>query len=141
MEFSPQQIVRRVLVIDDDISIGPAIQAILARRCCETVIAPRAYEGIRALEQSTFDIVMVDLFMPGLSGLDAIKHIRSLSTMPIIAMSGFRLRSTLDSVDYLGRAARHGATLCIRKPFSSEQLVNSIEWTRNFMAKTERPKH
>ena len=107
------------------------VQSILSGRRCETAITPRAYAGIRALQQSRFDVVMVDIFMPGLSGLDTIKNIRLGSSVPIIAMSGFRLRSSDDAVDYLGLAAQRGATLCMRKPFLPAQLIEAIDWCRS----------
>jgi CheY-like chemotaxis protein len=137
MELSPQWIangagasaaeLRRVLVIDDDDCIGAAIQAILAGRRCETVHESRACAGIQRLEQSAFDVVLIDIFLKGLSGLDAIEYIRRGSSIPIIAMSGFRLRSSVDAVDYLAMAALRGATLCMRKPFKSMQLIEAIE--------------
>jgi CheY-like chemotaxis protein len=139
MEFSPQQIMgrvedpvkssRRILVIDDDACIGAAIQAILCRRRCQTVLAPRSIAGIEALQQTPFDVVMLDIFMPGLSGLDALDHIRRDSSIPIIAMSGFRLRSSADRVDYLAMAAQRGATLCMRKPFTAAELIKAVDWT------------
>ena len=137
MELSPQGIangagsaaneLRRVLVIDDDDCIGAAIQAILAGRRCETVHESRACAGIQRLEQSAFDVVMIDIFLKGLSGLDAIEYIRRGSSIPIIAMSGFRLRSSVDAVDYLAMAALRGATFCMRKPFKSVQLIEAVE--------------
>ncbi len=137
MEFPPQRIaigttastadMRRVLVIDDDDCIGAAIRAILAGRRCETVHESRACAGIQRLEQTAFDVVMVDIFLKGLSGLDAIEYIRRGSSIPIIAMSGFRLRSSVDAVDYLAMAAVRGATLCMRKPFKSMQLIEAVE--------------
>lgn len=137
MELSPQRIangasasaleLRRVLVIDDDDCIGTAIQAILAGRRCETVHESRACAGIQRLEQSRFDVVMIDIFLRGLSGLDAIEYIRRGSSIPIIAMSGFRLRSSMDAVDYLAMAEQRGATYCMRKPFKSVQLIEAVE--------------
>jgi CheY-like chemotaxis protein len=147
MEFSPQQLTgaieypaqqaRRVLVIDDDGCVGAAIQSILARRRYQTVLAPRAGAGIQALQQSQFDLVMVDIFMPGLSGLDTIEHIRRSSPIPIIAMSGFRLRSSADSVDCLEMAVRLGATLCLRKPFQPAQLIDAVEWSSGLRGRFE----
>jgi CheY-like chemotaxis protein len=118
----------RILVIDDDACVSTAIRAILARRQCETVLASRAHAGIFALQTSGFDVVMVDLFMPGMNGLDTITRIRSQSAVPIIAMSGFRLRNSLDSdQDFLGMAILRGATTSLRKPFSPPQLVAAID--------------
>jgi CheY-like chemotaxis protein len=71
---------------------------------------------------------MVDLFMPGMNGLDTITRIRSESVVPIIAMSGFRLRNSLDAdKDFLGMAKLRGATTLLRKPFSPPQLVAAID--------------
>ncbi|MGJ5180134.1 response regulator [Bradyrhizobium oligotrophicum] len=117
----------RVLVIDDDESVGAAIKAFLARRRCRTELASGAYAGIQALRLSNFDVVLVDLFMSGMSGLDAIGYIRQRSAVPIIAMSGFRLRSSLEPIDYLDSALQRGASCCIRKPFSSHQLIEAID--------------
>jgi CheY-like chemotaxis protein len=118
----------RILVIDDDACVSAAIQAILARRQCETVLASRAHAGIHSFQASEFDVVMVDLFMPGMNGLDTITRIRSESAVPIIAMSGFRLRNSLDpDQDFLGMAKLRGATISLRKPFSPPQLVAAID--------------
>ena len=118
----------RILVIDDDACVGTAIQTILARRHCETVIASRAHAGIHAFQASGFDVVMVDLFMPGMNGLDTITRIRSESKVPIVAMSGFRLRNSLDAdQDLLGMAMLRGATTSLRKPFSPPQLLAAID--------------
>lgn len=139
MEFSPQQITDRagcpvkpsprILVIDDDASVGAAIQTILCRRHCQTVLAPRFIAGFQELQQSSFDVVMLDIFMPGLCGLDGLDHIRRDSSIPVIAMSGFRLQSSADRVDYLAMAAQRGATLCMRKPFTAAELIKAVDWT------------
>jgi DNA-binding NtrC family response regulator len=121
----------RVLVIDDDDCVGAAIRSILSRSKSETVLAGRAHAGIHALQSSSFDVVIVDLFMPGLSGLDAIAYIRRGSEIPIIAMSGFRLRNSANSIDYLGMAMQRGASTFIRKPFASQQLIEAINRSLN----------
>jgi CheY-like chemotaxis protein len=121
----------RILVIDDDECVGAAIRAILGRHNGETLLVSRAYAGIQALESSGFDVVLVDLFMPGLNGLDTIAHIRRGSSIPIVAMSGFRLRNSSDSIDYLGMAIQRGASTFIRKPFAPRQLVEAIDRSIN----------
>jgi two-component system response regulator (stage 0 sporulation protein F) len=127
-EPMPARAPRRILVIDDDACVGTAIQAILALRSCETVTASRAHAGIHTFQASGFDVVMVDLFMPGMNGLDTITRIRNQSAVPIIAMSGFRLRNSLDpDQDFLGMAKLRGATISLRKPFSPPQLVAAID--------------
>src|SRR3954466_12352504 len=116
-----------VLVVDDDESVGAAIQAILSRRNYRTELASGAYAGIQALASSRFDVALVDLFMNGMSGIDAIAHMRQQFDISIIAMSGFRLRSSLDPIDYFGTAIQRGASMCIQKPFSPRELVEAID--------------
>jgi CheY-like chemotaxis protein len=129
----------RILVIDDDACVSTAIQAILARHRYDTVLASRAHAGIHAFQASQFDVVMVDLFMPGMNGLDTITRIRSKSAVPIIAMSGFRLRNSLDpDQDFLGMAILRGATTSLRKPFSPPQLVAAIDRGFGLASLTER---
>jgi DNA-binding response OmpR family regulator len=127
-EQIPAKAEPRILVIDDDACVGTAIQAILALHHCETVTVSRAHAGIHAFQASEFDVVIVDLFMPGMNGLDTITRIRSESMVPIIAMSGFWLRNSLDPQrNVLGMAKLRGATISLRKPFSSPQLVAAID--------------
>ena len=129
----------RILVIYDDACVSTAIQAILARHQYDTVLASRAHAGIHAFQASQFDVVMVDLFMPGMNGLDTIARIRSKSAVPIIAMSGFRLRNSLDpDQDFLGMAILRGATTSLRKPFSPPQLVAAIDRGLGLASSTER---
>ena len=129
----------RILVIDDDASVTTAIQAILVRHQYETVIASRAHAGIYTFRATRFDVVVIDLFMPGMNGLDTITRIRSESRVPIVAMSGFRLRNSLDSdQDFLGMAIQRGATTSLRKPFSPPQLVAAIDRGLGLTSLTER---
>ena len=133
----PAEAAVRVLVIDDDDCVSMAIRAILARRHCETVLASRAHAGIHTFQTSGFDVVMVDLFMPGMNGLDTISRIRSESMVPIIAMSGFRLRNSLEpGQDFLGMAMLRGATTSLRKPFSPPQLVAAIDRSLDLVSPT-----
>jgi DNA-binding response OmpR family regulator len=134
----PVKTAARILVIDDDVCVSAAIQAILARRQCETIIASRAHAGIHAFQTFGFDVVMVDLFMPGMNGLETIKRIRSESAVPIIAMSGFSLRNSLDpDQDFLGMASLCGASISLRKPFSPSQLVGAINRGLGLASSTE----
>ena len=118
----------RALVMDDDASVGAALQTMLESQGFEVVIAARAHVGIRALEQSRFDVVIVDIFMPGLGGLDAIQMIRQLlPTIPVVAMTGFRMRPSRNpAVDFLQFAMLRGATYGILKPFSPSQLTHAV---------------
>ncbi len=118
----------RILVIDDDCSVGAAIESLLNRQGCEVVLAESGRLGVRAFEASNFDAVMIDIFMPEMNGLETIKSFRFRApSMPIIAMSGFKLHDSRGTVpDFLAMAAALGATCCLRKPFGSQQLMAAV---------------
>jgi len=122
-----------ILVIDDDPSVGAAIQAFLNHQGCEVVVAENSTLGIRAFETSRFDVVLVDIFMPGTDGLETIKDFRQRrSNVPIIAMSGFRFRDQMGpTADFLSMAVSLGATCCLRKPFGSQNLMAAINGLRD----------
>jgi two-component system response regulator (stage 0 sporulation protein F) len=102
----------RVLVIDDDRSVCIAIEALLRYHDCVAVSADSGELGAKTFGSPDFNVVMVDIFMPGMDGLETIKGFRRLSpTLPIVAMSGFRFRSSITSApDFLGMATKLGAT-------------------------------
>jgi DNA-binding response OmpR family regulator len=118
----------RVLVIDDDRSVGAALEMLLAQQGCDTILATDSRAGVQAFDSSKFDVVMIDIFMPGIDGLEIIKSIRERMPMvPIVAMSGFRFRNSKPSApDFLGMATKLGATCCLRKPFTPQQLMAAI---------------
>jgi DNA-binding response OmpR family regulator len=118
----------RVLVIEDDLSVGTAILMILDGEGCHAVHAADADTGKRAFESYRFDLVIVDIFMPGMSGLKIIAELRKQApTVPILAMSGFRFRGSMNSsLNFLGMAAEAGATACLRKPFAPRQLITAV---------------
>lgn len=102
----------RVLVIDDDKSVCAAIETLLSYHHCEVVLADSGHVGNTIFEASGFDVVMVDIFMPGMDGLETIKGFRERApSVPVVAMSGFRFRSSITPTpDFLGMTAELGAT-------------------------------
>jgi CheY-like chemotaxis protein len=123
----------RALVIDDDDNIGGAVRAILAAERIEVVRTLRAHAGIRQLEVTDFGLVIVDIFMPGMGGLDAIEEIRRQSpAIAIVAMTGFRFRESVNpECDFLAMAIQRGANACLSKPFTPQQLIDAINLARN----------
>jgi DNA-binding response OmpR family regulator len=118
----------RVLIIEDDNSVGAAVQMMLDREGCESVHACDAAAGLEAFASSSFNLLIVDIFMPGMNGLKTIVEFRNRSpAVPILAISGFRFRDSMDpGLDFLGRAAQAGASACLRKPFTPEQLMAAV---------------
>lgn len=115
----------RVLVVDDDPMVCMAIEICLERHGFEVTITDGGDAGLRALEGSSFDLMLVDIFMPHMRGFESIRvfHERA-PTIPLVAMSGYAF-ANLDSPapDFLRMAIELGATRCLRKPFTQGALL------------------
>ena len=118
----------RVLVVDDDPMVCMAIEIYLERQGFEVTIADGGEAGLRALEDSSFDLMMVDIFMPHMRGFESIRifHERA-PAIPLVAMSGYAF-ANLDSPapDFLRMALELGAARCLRKPFTPAALLAVI---------------
>ena len=118
----------RVLVVDDDPMVCAAIEVCLKRKGFDVTVADGAEAGMVALEDRSFDVMLVDIFMPHLRGFESIRvlHERAPS-IPLIAMSGYAFASSASpSPDFLRMALELGATRCLRKPFTSEALIATV---------------
>jgi len=109
----------RILVVDDDPHICLAIWAWLKRYDFRVSIADGGVNGLAALENGTFDLMIVDIFMPNMHGFESIGRFHErAATVPLIAVSGSAFSaSDAASPDFLRIAVRLGATRCLRRPF------------------------
>ncbi len=117
----------RILVVDDDPLMRTAIQAWLEAENFEVVLAESARAGLKALGGTAFDLMITDIFMPDMEGLESIRTFRQRDPkMPIIAISGAMSRQHHGWVpDFLGMSTRLGATYCLRKPFKPRDLLQA----------------
>ena len=120
---------RRILVVDDDLHVGQAIGVWLTAHGFRVGTADGGTTGLAALDNATFDLMIVDVFMPHMTGFEAIRlfHERA-PTVPLIAISGYAF-SGPDSIgsEFLRLATRLGATRCLRKPFKPATLLGVID--------------
>ena len=118
----------RVLVVDDDAMVCMAIEIYLERNAFQVTLADGGEAGLRALESSTFDLMIVDIFMPHMRGFESIRifHERAPS-IPLIAMSGYAFANlNSPAPDFLRMALELGASRCLRKPFTPTALLTVI---------------
>ena len=103
-----------------------AIEISLERHGFEVTIADGGETGLRALEDASFDLMIVDIFMPHMRGFESIRifHERA-PAIPLVAMSGYAF-ANLDSPapDFLRMALELGASRCLRKPFTPVALAD-----------------
>ncbi len=119
----------RILVVDDDPMVGATIEVLLQRQGFDVTLADGGESGLAALESQTFDVMLVDIFMPHMRGFESIRifHERA-PTIPLIAMSGYAFAaSAAPSPDFLRMAIELGAARCLRKPFTPDALLSAIQ--------------
>jgi CheY-like chemotaxis protein len=115
----------RILVIDDDAAVRAAMQMVLERDGLEVSAVGDGPTGVKLVAAEDFDLVLVDLFMPGMDGLETIRQVhRHKPALPIIIMSGLSFASTgAQPPDFLAMAGRLGAVGNLKKPFRPRELL------------------
>jgi serine/threonine protein kinase/CheY-like chemotaxis protein len=109
------------LVIDDEEDIRELVAVLLREADCEVIAASDGLEGIRKLEQSSPDFVVLDVQMPGLDGWETLKGIRALSDVPVLMLTAES--TTQDKV----RGLVDGADDYLAKPLAPAEFVARIE--------------
>jgi len=120
---------RRVLVIDDKPYVRATILSVLRPAGFEIVAADDGKTGLRKFEAFSFDLAIVDLYMPGIDGVKVIKEMRDRAPdFPIVAMSGVLLgRSQRTALDIFPKVPGLTEIVCLKKPFRSSELLSAVE--------------
>jgi len=114
----------RVLLVDDDSGARRVARKMLERSGHDVAEGENGLHGIAQLRSATFDLVVTDIIMPVMNGLEFIKIARQLSpTLKVVAMSG---GGRTGNTDYLAAARAHGASATLHKPFTLTDLAESI---------------
>lgn len=120
---------KRILVVDDDPLICSALRVWLEASGFAVVVADGGATGLNALACSSFDLMIVDIFMPHMNGFESVRvfHQRA-PAVPLIAISGYVFaEQRTPAPDFLNMALRLGATRCLRKPFTPSTLLRVID--------------
>ena len=110
-----------ILVVDDDVSILLLVSDVLEENGMNVVTARSGEEAVRLMEGQSFDLILLDIMMKGLSGLDVCRKIRSRVSCPILFLSA------KDSVKDIVAGLDLGADDYLTKPFVLEELVARIQ--------------
>ncbi|HWJ35196.1 MAG TPA: response regulator [Steroidobacteraceae bacterium] len=120
----------RILVIDDESFVREALERVLKSPTISVVAAADAAAGLAALSESRFDLIIIDVVLPGMDGVAAIKQIRrDYPDARIIAISGggnFGLSAyqpeAISTSAYLAACKAAGADGILAKPFETAEL-------------------
>src|SRR5437867_4305586 len=111
----------RILVIDDEAPIRDSLKMMLEYEVYEFLAAATGQEGLALVEREAPDLVLLDVKMPGMDGLEVLERLRNMNeSLPIVVVSGHGTIST--AVE----ATKKGAFDFIEKPFASERVLVSL---------------
>ena len=112
----------RVLMIDDETVFVNSLTKVLTRRGIGVQSAPDGHKGLALLTNEGFDVIVLDMRMPGMDGLATLKAIRERDALiPVILLTGhIDLKQVSD-------ALKAGSAEVLLKPCPVENLVSSIE--------------
>lgn len=110
-----------ILLVEDDISIQEMVETYLVREGFQVTIASDGEEGVGVFSKGSFDLIILDIMMPKLDGLEVVRIIREKSAVPILMMSA--KDTDVDKAVGLGL----GADDYICKPFSMIELAARVK--------------
>jgi DNA-binding response OmpR family regulator len=114
------------LVVDDSETIGEILKAYLRKRGYDSVVKPTWEQALAGWDTLGADIVITDIFMPGMGGVEGIKYVREhWGHLPVVAISG-GLDTRMTPDDALLAAKKMGADAAISKPISERQVVDAL---------------
>jgi two-component system OmpR family response regulator len=111
----------KVLIIEDDLELANTLTLFLEKYGMEVEGVEEPYLGLSLLTQKSFDIVILDLTLPGIDGLDVVTQIRQQSNIPII------ISSARDDITDKVIGLERGADDYMPKPYNPRELVTRIK--------------
>jgi two-component system response regulator PfeR len=111
----------RILAIEDDLVLGAYVHEHLGRCGFQVTWCQNGLEGLSIARQQAFDLVLMDILLPGMNGLSVLTHLRESHSLPVILMSA--LGAEADRIS----GFRLGADDYLPKPFSMAELRVRIE--------------
>jgi DNA-binding NtrC family response regulator len=111
----------KILVIDDEAGIRESLEVLLSLEGYSPRMAQDGEDGLRVLDRDSFDLVLLDLALPGRSGLELLPEIKERHPdLPVIMITAY------GSVDNVVEAIRAGAENFVQKPWDNEKLLADI---------------
>ncbi|MBW4056627.1 MAG: sigma-54-dependent Fis family transcriptional regulator [Proteobacteria bacterium] len=113
---------KKLLVIDDEPAIREGVRRILESDSFQVETFASGYAALERIKQQTFDLVITDLKMPGISGMEVLKALKEIQPdLPVIFITGY------SSVDSAVEVMKLGAVDYIAKPFTPEEMLSTVK--------------
>ena len=112
----------KILVIEDDRTVGQYVKRGLEEQRYQADLVDDGMEGLRLASGGRYDLVVLDLRLPGMSGYEVLRTLRDRgNTTPVLVLTA------QDAVDFKVQALRSGADDYVTKPFAFEELLARVE--------------
>lgn len=116
----------RILIVDDDVAVQTAVRLLLERAGHSVVAAGDGRKGLAQFEAGDFDLLFLDIFMPGMDGFETMRLVHQQKPqVPIIVISG-RPIAPDSGPDFLTMAIKLGAISSLQKPFKPAVLLAAV---------------
>ncbi len=124
-----EKYIPKILVVDDEKRIREGCFAILSEQGFQVAVAEEGGAGLRLIDKEHFDVILLDLMMPGISGMDVLARVKEAHPdTAVIVITGYA------TIEHSIEAMKNGAFDFIPKPFTPDQLrlvvAKAIEYTR-----------
>jgi CheY-like chemotaxis protein len=118
----------KILIVDDDSAVRATVQLLLERAGHSVVAASDGRKGLATFETGGFDLLLLDIFMPGMDGFETMRMVHLQQPLiPIIVISGNPITADSSSgPDFLTMATKLGAVSSLQKPFKSGALLAAV---------------
>jgi CheY-like chemotaxis protein len=113
---------RRILIVDDDRALRHVLASLLVDAGHAVDQAADGPEALKRLDEGGFDVVLLDVGLPGMSGLDLLDHARAAASPPLVIMM-----TADDTPATLLAAVRRQAYRYLRKPFAPSAMVDVVD--------------
>lgn len=112
---------RKILVVEDSPDIGRLLRHLLGQAGYEIVLVNEGPAGWKAFQELQPDLVLLDVNLPGISGLEICRRIKQVSTTPVVMLT---VRAESESVQW---GVQAGVDAYLTKPFEIDELMETLE--------------
>jgi two-component system, OmpR family, response regulator RegX3 len=123
--------VSRILIVEDEVSFSDPLSYLLKKEGYDVAVAETGPDGLVEFDKNGADLVLLDLMLPGLSGVDVCRALRQRSSVPVIMLTA--KDSEIDKVVGL----EIGADDYVTKPYSSRELLARVKAVLRRLAEPE----
>lgn len=124
--------IEKILVVDDEIEIRELLAGVLKTKGFELELSNSAEKGLKLLADHSFDMIISDMKMPGMSGLEFLRQAKEISPQTLVI-----LMTAFGTIETAVEAMQSGAFNYLIKPFSLENLFATIEKARQHVVLVE----